>query len=586
MRSFYNLHGFLKRLAACTAVHDHQCPKFSTKSIHFLKPHKPNNRIPRKNTKNHPKSTSKQQPLDPKTYMRETITNIYKILKYSTWDSAKEQLQNLSIRWDSYTVSQVLKTHPPMEKSWLFFNWVAGFKGFKHDQFTYTTMLDIFGEARRVSSMTHVFKQMQEKGIKIDAVTYTSLMHWLSNAGDVDGAVQTWEEMRAQGCAPTVVSYTAYMKILFGDNRVKEATDVYREMIQCGCSPTCHTYTVLMDYLIGSGKCKEALDIFGKMQDAGVQPDKAACNILVQKLCKAGDTWTLNHILLFMKENRLALRYPVFLEAVGTFKIVGESDSLLRQVHPHFFVDSGNQEASEFRTPAADALVTIDEGLVLILLNKENLVAIDRLLAGNGEKKIRLDSAITSTIIEVNCGHCRLDGALLAFEYSMKMGIILERNAYLALVGALIRSKSFPKVVEIVVEMIRAGYSLGIYFSALLIHRLGRARRTPCAAKIFNLLPDDHRCTATYTALIGAYFSAGSADKGLQIFEAMRGEGFRPFLGTYNVLLAGLQKCGRVREAEMYRKEKKSLQADGEFQDAVPVEQKICDFLFAGDVVS
>ncbi|TQE10725.1 hypothetical protein C1H46_003628 [Malus baccata] len=87
-----------------------------------------------------------------------------------------------------------------MEKLWLFFNWVAGFKGFKHDQFTYTTMLDIFGEAGKVSSMTHVFKQMQEKGIKIDDITYTSLMHWLSNAGDVDEVVQIWEEMRAQGC--------------------------------------------------------------------------------------------------------------------------------------------------------------------------------------------------------------------------------------------------------------------------------------------------------------------------------------------------------------------------------------------------
>ena len=103
----------------------------------------------------------------------------------------------------------------------------------------------------------------------------------------------------------------------------------------------------------------------------------------------------MNHVLWFMKENRLTLRYPVFLEAVGTFKIVGESDSLLRQVHPHFFIDYGNQEASEFRTPAADALVTIDEGLALILLKKENLVAIDHLLAGNGDKNIQLDCAIT-----------------------------------------------------------------------------------------------------------------------------------------------------------------------------------------------
>lgn len=188
--------------------------------------------------------------------MRDYVAKIYNFLKYSTWDSAQDQLQRLPIRWDSYTVNQVLKTHPPMEKAWLFFNWTAGLKGFKHDQFTYTTMLDIFGEAGRISSMNYVFKQMQERGIKIDAVTYTSLMHWISSSGDVDGAVKVWEEMKAHGCSPTVVSYTAYMKLMFHNNRVKEATNAYKEMLQLGLSPNCHTYTVLMEYLINSGECK------------------------------------------------------------------------------------------------------------------------------------------------------------------------------------------------------------------------------------------------------------------------------------------------------------------------------------------
>lgn len=186
--------------------------------------------------------------------MRETLGTIYKILRYSTWDSAQDQLQELPIRWDSYTVNQVLKTHPPMEKAWLFFNWAAQLKGFKHDQFTYTTMIDIFGEAGRISSMNFVFKQMQEREIKIDAVTYTSLMHWISGSGDVDGALEVWEEMKAIGCNPTVVSYTAYMKILFDNNRAEEAIDAYKEMLQSGCSPNCYTYTVLIEYLIGSGK--------------------------------------------------------------------------------------------------------------------------------------------------------------------------------------------------------------------------------------------------------------------------------------------------------------------------------------------
>uniref|UniRef100_A0A2N9GMA1 Pentacotripeptide-repeat region of PRORP domain-containing protein n=1 Tax=Fagus sylvatica TaxID=28930 RepID=A0A2N9GMA1_FAGSY len=152
-----------------------------------------------------------------------------------------------------------------MEKSWLFFNWASRLKGFKHDQFTYTTMLDIFGEAGRIASMKHVFEQMQEKGLKIDAVTYTSLMHWLSSSGDVDGAMKVWEEMKGNGCFLTVVSYTAYMKLLFDNGRASEATDAYKEMLRSGCAPTCHTYTILMEYLVGSGECNTVFLVEGVM---------------------------------------------------------------------------------------------------------------------------------------------------------------------------------------------------------------------------------------------------------------------------------------------------------------------------------
>lgn len=190
----------------------------------------------------------------PKVYMRDTIQTISKILRNSTWDSAQEQLNKLPIRWDSYTINQVLKTHPPMEKAWLFFNWAFKLKGFKHDQFTYTTMLDIFGEAGRISSMKYVFQEMREKGIKIDTVTYTSLLHWLSKDGDLDGALKMWEEMKENGCFPTVVTYTAFMKVLFDNNMPKEATKVYKEMVDSGCPPNCHTYTVLMEYLASTGE--------------------------------------------------------------------------------------------------------------------------------------------------------------------------------------------------------------------------------------------------------------------------------------------------------------------------------------------
>ncbi|KAK9284731.1 hypothetical protein L1049_023908 [Liquidambar formosana] len=582
----YGVHGFLRKHMLFLAIYGDR-PfgywKSSIKAVHSLnqfKQKKPIWQISRKVRK--PVKPIESNDVDPKAYMRDTIGNISKILRYSTWDSAQEQLERLSIRWDSYTINQVLKSHPPMEKAWLFFNWASRIKGFKHDQFTYTTMLDIFGEAGRISSMNYVYQQMQEKGIKIDVVTYTSLLHWLSKDGDVDGSVKAWKEMKANGCRPTVVSYTAYMKVLFDNKMEKEATEIYKEMLHSGCSPNCYTYTILMEYLAGSGKFKGTFEIFSKMQEAGVLPDKATCNILVDKCCKAGETWLMTQILRYMKENSLVLRYPVYLEASKTLKTAGESDVLLRQVNPHFSIEcSSKGEIVGFEATSADVPFMTDRGLILNFMQKQNFVAVDCLLSGMIDKNIQLDSVIVSTIIEVNCAHRRTSGALLAFEYSVKMGIHIEKTAYLALIGVFIRTNSFPKVVEIVEEMTRAGHSFGVYLAALLIYRLGCARKPVCAAKIFNLLPGDQKNSATYTALISAYFFVGSVDKGLKIYETMRSNGIHPALGTYNVLLAGLEKSGRVHEAEIYRKEKKSLKADIHTQDIFSVEEKICDLLFA-----
>ncbi|KAK2413409.1 Pentatricopeptide repeat (PPR) superfamily protein [Trifolium repens] len=570
------LHGFLRNMFVHSLRQRRHCTQSSSN-----KPITPS----LKSTKKKKKDGSPYSPV-PTEYMRHVIGNIYRTLKYSSWDSAERELQNLPLKWDSYTVNQVLKSHPPMEKAWLFFNWASRIKGFKHDQFTYTTMLNIFGEAGRISSMKHIFNHMQEKGIRIDSVTYTSMMHWLSSSGNVDEAIALWDEMKSKGCHPTAVSYTAFIKILFDNHRVKEATGVYKEMIHSGSVPTCYTYTVLMDHLIASGKCNDALEIFERMQEAGVQPDKAACNILIEKCSKVGGTVFLTHILRYMKENSLVLRYSVFVVAMEALKIAGESDTLLRQVNPHFYLDcSFRKKANDSNTVVADSSASIDKELLYALLKNRNVVAIDHLLQGMMDKKISVDNKVISTIIEVNCNCCRPDGALLAFKYSVTMGISIERTGYLSLVGLLTRSNKFPKLVEIVVEMTRAGHSLGIYLASLLIYRLGCARQPTIAMKIFNLLPDNHKCTATYTALISVYFSARRVSKALEIYKIMCQKGICPTSGTYNILVAGLERNGRYSEAELHKKAKKSLHSNIGSQENLSTEGKICELLFARDVI-
>lgn len=327
------------------------------------------------------------------------------------------------------------------------------------------------------------------------------------------------------------------------------------------------------------------MEIFSKMQEAGVPPDKATCNILVEKCCRVKDIDTMQQILQYMSEKALVLRIAVYHEALETLMAAGENDALLRQVNKHFSAENFEKvETNKLIEVTGDDILAVDGALVLHLLSKQNLVAIDCLLADLRDKSIKLDSGVISLIVEVNSSHCRQVGALIALEYSVKLDIKVERTAYLVLLGLLVRTNSLAKVVNIVHEMARAGVSLGSHLSALIIYRLGCARELVSAIKVFGLLPDEQRSTTTYTALIAAYFSSGVADKGLETFETMKKQGISVALGTYRVLVTGLEQSGRFHKLDTYRKEKKILQARSCSRD-VSNEEMICNLLFAGDFV-
>ncbi|XP_020574687.1 pentatricopeptide repeat-containing protein At2g01390 [Phalaenopsis equestris] len=523
-------------------------------------------------------------PPAPSPFMRSTIHKISTILRSLPWKAAQTQLLLLPVRWESFTVNRVLKTHPPMEKAWLFFNWSALLPGFKHDHFTYTTMLDIFGEAGRIESMRKVLREMEEKGLRIDAATYTSVMHWIAKDGDFEGAVEVWEEMkRRRGCRPTGVSYTAFMKVLFDHGRPREAAGVYREMLDLGIRPNCFTYTVMMEYLAGAGLFKEAFEIMKEMQEAGILPDKATCNILIQKCSIARETMMVTQILSYMKENSIVLRRPVFLEAMEAFRNFSEINHLLREVNPHLALEGIEDDTLKSELACDDPNFLVDRSIITNFLATKNLVAIDHLLCQMINKETQMNSEVLFAIILANCKNSRPAGAMLAFHCTVKGSCKLERSAYISLIGLLIRANMHHMVLEIIEEMLSIGINFGTYLLCLLIYQLGSAGFPDSAAKIFNALQVDHN-SSTYTALMNGFFQAGEVDKCLQLYSRMRNEGISASCGTYEVLIAGLERAGRIHDANIYRKKKRTLNLHDFSQPVISTDEIFCNRFFSSSI--
>ncbi|XP_038976717.1 pentatricopeptide repeat-containing protein At2g01390-like [Phoenix dactylifera] len=334
-------------------------------------------------------------------------------------------------------------------------------------------------------------------------------------------------------------------------------------------------------YQSTSGKFEAALEVMSKMQEAGVQPDKAACNILVQKCSKAGETSAMTQILKYMKEHSIVLRRAVFLEALEALKINCESDHLLQEVNPHLSSE-GIEDDLDSEPSVTDTASLIDRGIILNLLARQNLIAIELVLSEMTNKDIKMDSELISAIVQSSCANCRPSCAVMAFNYCLKMRKNLDRTAYTSLLGLFIRINAFEKVLEIVEEMIKSDTSFGTYLVSLLIYKLGCAGLPASATKIFYLLPMDQN-VVTFTALMDAYFQADEVDKSLELFSEMKRKGIPISFGTYNVLIVGLERAGRRSDAEVYRKEKRRFQWHEYSREGVSTEESLCNCLFGAD---
>ena len=283
-------------------------------------------------------------------------------------------------------------------------------------------------------------------------------------------------------------------------------------------------------------------------------------------------------VLRYMKKNALVLRLPVFLEALKTLRNFNENDSLLREVNPHLS-SFGNlpEEACSDDNPCTDSAI-----MTLLLCNC-NYVAINLMLEDMILKKTKLRTDHILAIIQISTKKQHLRTALLAVQLSARMGQALEREVYLSLLGPLVRSRRFPDALNIIEEMREKGLFLGDYlFSALTLKLVQSGEPAMAAELLYRASFSFEWNIVTYTALIHAYLQSKEIERGLKVYALMREKGLSATKGTYKVLIDGLEMAGRKADAEYFRKERKKLLQSCHIEKmATPVEESLCDSLFA-----
>lgn len=246
------------------------------------------------------------------------------VLQQQKWGPMAEVcLNNLGHKLDAFQANQVLKLLCDHSVALGFFRWLKRQPAFKHDEYTYTTMIGILGKARQFNAMrgllremirdgcsptvvtynrmihaygranfigeaVEVFHEMQELGFEPDLVTYCTLIDIHAKAGFLDVALNLYRRMRTVGLSPDTFTYSVMVNCLGKGGQLAASQKMYAEMIENGCIPNLVTYNIMIALQAKARNYPSAVKLYRDMQAAGFRPDQVTYNIVMEALGHCG----------------------------------------------------------------------------------------------------------------------------------------------------------------------------------------------------------------------------------------------------------------------------------------------------------
>ncbi|KAJ6688060.1 hypothetical protein OIU74_016708 [Salix koriyanagi] len=248
------------------------------------------------------------------------VENVSQILRQLRWGpSAEEALKNLNCHMDAYQANQVLKQLQDHTVALGFFYWLKQLPGFKHDGYTYTTMVGILGRAKQFVAVNKLLDQMlkysikcRRLGVNLTEVTYCTLIDIHAKAGFLDFAMEMYQRMQAAGLSPDTFTYSVIINCLGKAGHLAAAHKLFCEMVEQGCVPNLVTYNIMIALQAKARNYQNALKLYRDMQNAGFEPDKVTYSIVMEVLGHCGYLDEAEAIFSEMKRKNWVPDEPVY----------------------------------------------------------------------------------------------------------------------------------------------------------------------------------------------------------------------------------------------------------------------------------
>ncbi|KAI3933809.1 hypothetical protein MKW92_020449 [Papaver armeniacum] len=273
---------------------------------------------------------------------RHAVERVFNILQQHNWGpSAEEALEKLNCSLDPYQANQVLKQLQDHSTAIGFFNWLKSRPGFKHDGYTYTTMVGILGRARKFTYINQLLDEMARDGCLPNVVTYNRLIHSYGRANYLNEALNVFHQMQEEGCEPDRVTYCTLIDIHAKAGYLDVAMDLYGKMQLAGLSPDTFTYSVIINCLGKAGHLAAAYKLFNEMVSQGCVPNLVTYNTMIALQAKARNYTCALKIYRDMQSAGFLpdkVTFSIVMEVLGVCGHLDEAEAVFAEMKQHNWI--------------------------------------------------------------------------------------------------------------------------------------------------------------------------------------------------------------------------------------------------------
>ncbi|KAL2488274.1 Pentatricopeptide repeat-containing protein [Forsythia ovata] len=197
---------------------------------------------------------------------------------------------------------------------------------------TFNIIVDGFSRAGHVNVAFKILHSMNSIGVEPDEFTYTVLIDALCKIGNLEQANAFLGVMVKKGLTPDEVTLTAFIHGYCKIGSARYALVLFEGLIKDWYLTGPHIFNLFLDVLSKEVQIVEENAIFGKMLKYGLVPSIVTYTILVDGLCRAGDTNSSMKMLEFMKQNGCppnVYTYTVVINGLCHSGKVEEAETLL-----------------------------------------------------------------------------------------------------------------------------------------------------------------------------------------------------------------------------------------------------------------